>query len=47
VDAELTDREKMRKFWGTESPAIANAELVELSFDAGVWRHVPADVPIA
>lgn len=47
VDSELTDREKMRKFWGTRSPAIANAELVELSFDAGIWRHLPANVPIA
>lgn len=47
VDAELTDQEKMRKFWGKGSPAIANAELVELSFDAGIWRHLPASVSIA
>ena len=47
VDSELTDREKMRKFWGEGSPAIVNAELVELSFDAEVWRHLPANIPIA
>ena len=47
VDSELTDREKMRKFRGKGSPAIANAELVELSLQAGIWRHLPASVSIA
>ncbi len=39
IDAGLTDREKMRKFWGKGSPAISNAELVELSVEGGAWRH--------
>ena len=47
IDTELTDRDKMRKFWGKGSPAIGNAELVELSCDDGVWRHLPASVSIA
>ena len=47
IDFELTDREKMRKFWGKGSPAIANAELVELSFEDGAWRHLFASVSIA
>ena len=47
IDVELTERNKMRKFWGKDSPAIANAELVGLSFDSGVWRHLPTRVPIA
>ena len=47
IDAELSDRDKMRKFWGKGSPAIANAELVELSFDGGAWRHLSASVSIA
>ena len=34
----------MRKFWGKGSPAIANAELVELWFEDGAWRHHPARV---
>ena len=47
VDSELADREKMWKFWGKGSPAIANAELVELSLQAGIWRHLPVSVSIA
>lgn len=47
IDGELTEREKMRKFWWKGSPAIANAELVKLSFDDGVWRYSPASLPIA
>ncbi len=47
VDSKLTDREKMRKFWGKGSPAIENAELVELSLQGGIWRHLPASVSIA
>ena len=47
IDSELSERDKMRKFWGKGSPAIANAELVELSVEGGVWRHLPASVPIA
>jgi len=47
IDAELTDREKMRKFWGNGSPTIANAELVELSLDGGVWQHLPASLSTA
>ena len=47
IDADRTNREKMRKFWGKGSPAIGNAELVELSFDDGVWHHLPASVPTA
>ncbi len=43
-DHELSDREKMRKFWGKGSPAIANAERVQLMIEAGVWRDtVPQD----
>jgi broad specificity phosphatase PhoE len=37
VDSELSDRAKMRKFWGKGSPAIANAQQVELSMEDGVW----------
>ena len=47
IDAELSAQEKMRKFWGKGSPAIANAELVELSVEGSIWRHLPANVPIA
>ncbi len=47
IDADLTEREKMQKFWGKGSPAIANAELVELSFDGRTWQHFPASVSIA
>ena len=46
VDSELNEREKMRKFWGKESPAIANAKLVELFVEAGMWRHLRASVLI-
>jgi probable phosphoglycerate mutase len=38
LDSELTDREKMRKFWGKGSPAIGNAERIELRLEDGVWR---------
>ena len=44
IDAELSERDKMRKFWGKGSPAISNAELVELSVADGAWRHRPARV---
>jgi broad specificity phosphatase PhoE len=37
VDFELSDRAKMRKFWGKGSPAIANAQQVELSMEDGIW----------
>ena len=47
IDSELSEQEKMRKFWEKGSPAIANAELVELSVEGSVWRHLPANVPIA
>ena len=47
VDAELSEREKMRKFWGKGSPAISNAERVELAFDSRIWRHLPAGISIA
>ena len=40
IDAALAEREKMRRFWGKGSPAIANAESVELSLEGGVWRHL-------
>ena len=46
IDAELSERDKMRKFWGKGNPAIGNAELVELYFQGGVWRHLPASVSI-
>jgi len=36
VDPRLSDRE-MRKFWGKGSPAIANAEQVELEWSEGNW----------
>ena len=47
IDAELSEQDKMQKFWGKGSPAIANTELVELSFEGGVWRCSPASVFIA
>jgi broad specificity phosphatase PhoE len=40
MDSELTDREKMRKFRGKGSPAIGNAERVELEYEAGSWKHL-------
>lgn len=40
VDSGLSDREKMQKFWGKGSPAIANAERIELEVDThGRWIH--------
>ena len=47
IDVALSETEKMRKFWGKESPAIANAEQVELRWNAGAWRHLPTSVSIA
>lgn len=44
IDGDLTEREKLRQFWQKGSPAIANAERVELSFESGIWRHLPAIV---
>jgi broad specificity phosphatase PhoE len=41
LDAELTEQEKMRRFWGKGTPAIGNAELVEFSLEGGIWRHLP------
>jgi len=38
IDAELTGRKKMRKFWGEGSPAIANAGLVEMEGSAESWQ---------
>jgi hypothetical protein len=46
IDSKLTEREKMRKFWGKGSPAIGNAELMELSTEGGVWRHLSARKPM-
>jgi len=44
VDAGMSDRKKMKKFWRKgEPPAIDNAELVELQMEAGRWRYVPAE----
>jgi broad specificity phosphatase PhoE len=40
VESELSDRDKMRKFWGKGSPAIANAERIELRFDSRMWQNV-------
>jgi len=37
LDSELSDREKMRKFWGKGSPAIANAGQVEMECREGNW----------
>lgn len=37
VDSKLSDPEKMQKFWGKGSPAIANAERVDLHFSGGTW----------
>jgi NAD(P)-dependent dehydrogenase (short-subunit alcohol dehydrogenase family)/broad specificity phosphatase PhoE len=43
VDSELADREKMRKFRGKGSPAIANAERVELDWHGRQWKlHLEA-----
>ncbi len=47
IDAELSERNKMRKFWGKGSPAISNAELLELSSDGRGWRHLPTSASIA
>ena len=47
IDAQLSEREMMLKFWGKGSPAISNAEQVELSFDGRVWQHLPASGSIA
>jgi len=48
VDAGMSDREKMQKFWRKgEPPAIGNAELVELQRVTGTWRYVPAQEPQA
>ena len=44
VDDKLNEGEKMRKFRGKGSPAIANAELVWLAAEDGAWRHLPAEV---
>jgi len=39
VDAGMSDRGKMRKFWRKEDPpAIGNAEVVELQMVGGMWR---------
>ena len=38
IDSDLSEREIMQGFWGKGSPAISNAEQVELSCDDGVWR---------
>jgi len=40
ADSKLSDREKMQKFWGKGSPAIANAERVELQTEVGVWEAI-------
>ncbi len=45
MDSELTDREKMQKFWRKDSPAIANTEQIELQFEKDGWTYVPADMP--
>jgi len=37
VDSELSNREKMRRFWGKGSPAIANAERIEMEWREGEW----------
>jgi len=39
VDSKLSDGDKMRRFWGKGSPAIANAELVELWCEKGSWSE--------
>jgi broad specificity phosphatase PhoE len=35
VDSELSHREKMQRFWGKGSPAIANAERIEMEWKEG------------
>ncbi len=47
LDAELSDREKVRKFWGKGSPAIANTERIELRIEDGFWLHKTAVQPAA
>jgi broad specificity phosphatase PhoE len=44
VDSDLTEREMMLKFWEKGSPAIANAERIELRLDDGVWRYKSAAI---
>jgi 2,3-bisphosphoglycerate-dependent phosphoglycerate mutase len=39
IDTALSSREKMRKFWGKESPAVANVERVELWSENGIWHQ--------
>ncbi len=41
IDSSLSDREKMRRFWGKGSPAIANAAQVELRMENGIWCEKP------
>jgi broad specificity phosphatase PhoE len=45
IDAGLTEQERMGKFWGQGSPAIANAERIELRRESGGWKYVPAKTP--
>jgi broad specificity phosphatase PhoE len=40
VDSTLSDKEKMKKFWGKGSPAIANAQRVELRIENGVRHNI-------
>jgi len=37
IDFKLSDQEKMQKFWGKGSPAIANAERIEMEWGEGNW----------
>jgi broad specificity phosphatase PhoE len=45
VDYELSKRERMGKFWGKESPAISNAEQIELKMDNGIWCYEAQRLP--
>ena len=38
LDAELSEQDKMRKFWGQGSPVIANGERVDLQRKNGDWE---------
>jgi probable phosphoglycerate mutase len=43
IDSDLSNHEIMRQFWGKGSPAIANAERVELCRKGRAWQHLAPD----
>ncbi len=45
TEPELTASEKMRGFWGKVSPAVANAQRVEMQWCGERWITPPASLP--